>query len=54
MCTRLGFVEERVLRWGFAQAVLAAVWLVQDGRGETDIAGVLAVAKAARGLIARR
>jgi len=30
MCDRLGFAAERVLRWCFAQAVLAAVWCAQD------------------------
>jgi streptomycin 6-kinase len=51
ICARLGFAEDRVLRWCFAQAVLSAVWLVQDGR-EADIAGVLEVAKVARALLA--
>jgi streptomycin 6-kinase len=29
--SRLGFDANRVLRWGFAQAVLSAIWMVEDG-----------------------
>jgi streptomycin 6-kinase len=32
ICERLGFDRARVLGWCFAQAVLSAVWAVQDGR----------------------
>jgi streptomycin 6-kinase len=32
ICERLGLDRARVLAWCFAQAVLAAVWAVQDGR----------------------
>ena len=31
LSTRLGLDARRVLRWGFAQAVLSAVWHVEDG-----------------------
>ena len=29
--SRLGLDAHRVLRWGFAQAVLSAIWLIEDG-----------------------
>ncbi|MGZ5823350.1 MAG: aminoglycoside phosphotransferase family protein, partial [Hyphomicrobium sp.] len=32
LCERLGLDHARVIGWCFAQAVLAAVWAVQDGR----------------------
>jgi streptomycin 6-kinase len=32
ICERLGLDRARVIGWCFAQAVLAAVWAVQDGR----------------------
>lgn len=32
---RLGFERERALGWAFAQAVLSAIWRVQDGRDPT-------------------
>ena len=42
---RLGFDRQRVLGWGFAQAVLSAVWCDEDGVDCGDlvvkIAGVL-------------
>jgi streptomycin 6-kinase len=50
MCARFGFAAERVLRWSFAQAVLSAVWCVQDGRGEADIAAAVKVAQVSRAL----
>ena len=31
LSSRLGLDAERVLRWAFAQAVLSAIWLVEDG-----------------------
>ena len=31
LCSRLGLDPGRVLRWAFAQAVLSAIWGVQDG-----------------------
>ncbi len=31
LSTRLELDADRVLRWGFAQAVLSAIWLVEDG-----------------------
>ena len=31
ICERLGFDRERVMGWGFCQAVLAALWSVEDG-----------------------
>ena len=31
LSSRLGLDADRVLRWGFAQAVLSAIWLIEDG-----------------------
>jgi streptomycin 6-kinase len=50
MCARFGFEAERVLRWSFAQAVLSAVWCMQDGRDDADIAAALEVAQVSRAL----
>jgi streptomycin 6-kinase len=52
MAARLGFDGGRVLRWCFAQAVLSAVWWVQDGHSGADV--VLEVARVSRGLMAKR
>jgi len=52
MCARLGFKADRMLRWCFAQAVLSAVWSVQDGSREVDIVLAIKVAKASRALLA--
>jgi len=32
VCKRLGFAADRVLNWAFAQAVLSAIWSLEDGR----------------------
>jgi len=52
MAGRLGFNGGRVLRWCFAQAVLSAVWWVQDGHDDADV--VLQVARVSRDLAASR
>jgi len=52
MAARLGFDGGRVLRWCFAQAVLSAVWLVQDGRDGADVA--LKVARVSRDVMAKQ
>jgi streptomycin 6-kinase len=52
MCARLGFEPARVVRWCFAQAVLSAVWLVQDQSDAADVALALEVATVSRGLMA--
>jgi streptomycin 6-kinase len=31
LSSRLGLDADRVLRWGYAQAVLSAIWVVEDG-----------------------
>ena len=49
VATRLGVEPDRLLRWCFAQAVLAAVWSVEDGL--RDIEPALEVAKVSRALL---
>jgi streptomycin 6-kinase len=51
LCTRLGAEPDRVLRWCFAQAVLSAVWSVEDGVADADIVPALEVAKVSRKLL---
>jgi streptomycin 6-kinase len=48
MCPMMGWPRDRVLRWCFAQAVLSAIWSLEDG--ESPARG-LAVADATRPLI---
>ena len=48
MCATMGWSRDRVLRWCFAQAVLSAIWSLEDG--ESPARG-LAVADAMRPLI---
>ena len=45
---RLGLDVPRILAWGYAQAVLAAVWAIEDG---TDPAAGLATAAALEALL---
>jgi streptomycin 6-kinase len=44
MASRLGLDADRVLRWAYAQAVLSAIWLVEDGYtlAPTDASSTLA------------
>jgi streptomycin 6-kinase len=51
MCGRLGVEPARVLRWCFAQAVLSAVWSVEDGFLDADIVPLLEVANVSRALL---
>jgi streptomycin 6-kinase len=51
MSARLDAEPARILRWCFAQAVLSAVWLIEDGFPDTDIAPALEVAKVSRALL---
>jgi streptomycin 6-kinase len=46
LAERLGIDAQRVLEWGFAQAVLSAVWSVEDGAAVTPDAPVLQLARA--------
>jgi streptomycin 6-kinase len=41
---RLGLDAARVLRWAFAQAVLSAIWMVEDG-GVIDVDAPIRVAR---------
>jgi streptomycin 6-kinase len=45
MAERLGIDARRVLEWGFAQAVLSAIWSVEDGGAVTPDAPVLQLAR---------
>jgi len=47
----LGLDATRVAGWTFAQAVLSAIWMVEDEGPEARVAGVLRVARAARSLM---
>lgn len=47
----LGFDEERLLAWAFAQAVLSAVWDVEDGIGVDPDRGCLALARTVRPML---
>jgi streptomycin 6-kinase len=51
MCARLGAEPVRVLRWCFAQAVLSAVWSVEDGAPNSDVVAALEVANVSRALL---
>jgi streptomycin 6-kinase len=48
MCAAMAWPRDRVLRWCFAQAILSAIWSIEDG---DNPARGLAVAEAARPLI---
>ena len=48
MCATMAWPRDRVLRWCFAQAVLSAIWSLEDG--ESPARG-LAVADATRPLL---
>jgi len=46
MSSRLGLDPHRVLGWAFAQAVLSAIWLLEDGHSIDDNAPPLQLARA--------
>jgi streptomycin 6-kinase len=46
---RLGLDAARVLRWAFAQAVLSAIWMVEDG-GVIDVDAPIRVARVLGGM----
>ena len=46
LSSRLGLDADRVLRWSFAQAVLSAIWLVEDGYGVEPNSPPLQLARA--------
>jgi streptomycin 6-kinase len=48
----LGLDLERVLGWTFAQAVLSAIWSIEDGEVLQPDAPILGLARAARSLLA--
>ena len=46
LSSRLDLDAGRVLRWGFAQAVLSAIWLIEDGYSVEESAPALRLARA--------
>jgi len=52
--SRLGVDADRVLRWGFAQAVLSAIWLVEDGYEIDADVPALRVARAMARVVGNR
>jgi len=51
LASGLGLDAHRVLRWTFAQAVLSAIWSVEDGEPLAADAPILDFARAARSLV---
>ncbi|WP_052120604.1 aminoglycoside phosphotransferase family protein [Inquilinus limosus] len=47
----LDLPEQRILRWSFAQAVLSALWHVEDGDDDEDVAAAIATAAVMRSLL---
>lgn len=48
LCRQLDLDDARVLSWAFAQAVLSAVWTVEDGSAVEHASGSIALAEALR------
>jgi len=48
LATRLNLDQERALRWTFAQAVLSAIWSIEDGHPIDERSPVLCLAKITR------
>lgn len=46
ICQELGLDERRVLGWCFAQAILSAIWTVEDGGSAEDLGRTLRLAEA--------
>lgn len=51
LCRMLGLPEERVLGWCFSQAILSAVWSIEDMGSEADISATLRLAETSRQLL---
>lgn len=51
LATRLNLNYERALRWTFAQAVLSAIWSVEDGSKLDEAAPVLRLAETVRSMM---
>ncbi|MBN9388707.1 MAG: phosphotransferase [Chloroflexi bacterium] len=45
LCQVLGLNEERVLEWCFSQAILSAVWSIEDNGSEAEISATLRLAE---------
>jgi streptomycin 6-kinase len=50
---KLNLNYERTIRWAFAQAVLSAIWLVEDGFTVNEMTPALRLAKVIRPMLAR-
>jgi streptomycin 6-kinase len=50
--TRLNLNYERTLRWGFAQAVLSAIWMIEDGFAVDETIPALKLAEVIRVMLA--
>ena len=46
LSARLGLDADRVLRWAFAQAVLSAIWMIEDGHATDTIVAPVRFAEA--------
>ena len=51
MARQLGLDRSRVLRWNFAQAMLSALWLVEDGESDDAVASSLRLVETARQVV---
>jgi streptomycin 6-kinase len=51
LASRLDLDADRVLRWGYAQAVLSAIWLVEDGYGVDSSASPVRLACAIEAML---
>lgn len=47
----LGVDAQRIIAWGFAQAVLAALWAIEDGLPRDDVGRSIALAETVRPLV---
>jgi streptomycin 6-kinase len=48
---QLNLNYERTLRWGFAQAVLSAIWLIEDGFAVNEMTPALRLAEVIRPML---
>jgi streptomycin 6-kinase len=51
ICQRLGLEEKRVLGWCFAQAILSAIWSIEDGGSKAEIERTLGLAETSLNLL---
>ena len=53
LAARLALDPRRILGWAFAQAVLSALWAIEDGAGASSVHSSLRLAEAIRPMLAR-